>query len=36
MSTNITKQKMRRINGFSHHEIGDDHLYTWQWYNYQI
>ena len=28
MATNITKQKSRRINGFSHHEIGDDHLYT--------
>ena len=28
MSTNITKQKTRRINGFSHHEIGDDHLCT--------
>ena len=28
MSTNITKQKIKRINGFSHHEIGDDHLYT--------
>ena len=28
MATNITKQKTRRINGFSHHEIGDDHLYT--------
>jgi GTP cyclohydrolase I len=28
MSTKITKQKTRRINGFSHHEIGDDHLYT--------
>lgn len=28
MPTNITKQKTSRINGFSHHEIGDDHLYT--------
>tara|TARA_B100000524_G_scaffold340684_1_gene234048 strand:- start:289 stop:1050 length:762 start_codon:yes stop_codon:yes gene_type:complete len=28
MATNITKQKSRRINGFSHHEIGDDHLCT--------
>ena len=28
MSTNITKQKIRRINGVSHHEIGDDHLCT--------
>jgi GTP cyclohydrolase I len=28
MATNITKQKSRLINGFSHHEIGDDHLYT--------
>ena len=28
MANNITKQKSRRINEFSHHEIGDDHLYT--------
>ena len=28
MSTNISKQKLSRINEFSHHEIGDDHLYT--------
>ena len=28
MPTNITKQKSVHINGFSHHEIGDDHLYT--------
>ena len=28
MSTNITKQKTRCINGFTHHEVGDDHLYT--------
>ena len=28
MANNITKQKSRRINEFSNHEIGDDHLYT--------
>ena len=26
MNTNTTKTK--RLNGFSHHDIGDDHLYT--------
>jgi GTP cyclohydrolase I len=28
MSTNITKQKSNPLKGFSHYEIGDDHLCT--------
>ena len=28
MSNSIEKQTVKHLNGFSHHEIGDEHLYT--------